>query len=249
MAIDAAALDRSASSAVRPTVKADIWSDIVCPFCYLGKRRLDAAAKEVGVDLDVTWRAFELDPSKPAQMSTPLVDYIAKKYNISLERSAQSQESIARQFQAEGATFNWRAAKPGNTLDAHRVAAMAQERGLGDKAQARLMKAYFEDGLPIGDRETVIKLAGDIGLPQDEVREMLNSHLYIDEVRRDEQFAHEQLNVQGVPFFVLDEKYALSGAQPVETFARVLRKALEARPAASVAAADGAVCGPDGCAI
>lgn len=221
--------------AVERAVKIDIWSDIVCPFCTIGKRHLQLAldAFPHRDDVEIVWHSFELDPAIEAAPTRPLVDSIAAKYGISREQSQASQEDIARRAAAVGLTFNWQQARFGNTFDAHRLTHLAAAHGLGDEAQARLMSAYFTEGVAIGDPAELQRLGEEIGLPADEVRALLAGDAYADAVRGDEAQA-QALGITGVPFFVLDDTFAVSGAQPVELFGQALAQAWEhAHPAAA----------------
>ncbi len=211
-------------------VSVEIWSDIICPFCYIGKKRLDRAAKAEGVELDVKWRSFELDPGAPKHASKSLVDMIADKYGMSHAQAVQSQIEIAQAAAAEGIDFEWRKARPGNTMDAHRVAHLAEERGSGGVAHERFMHAYFTEGEPIGERDTIVRIAGTIGLDEAEVRAMLETDRYVDAVRADELVAHRDLNVRGVPFFVFERSHAVSGAQPMSVFREALKQSQTRKP-------------------
>jgi predicted DsbA family dithiol-disulfide isomerase len=204
-------------------MRVDMWSDVVCPFCWLGRRRLDAAARAEGVEIELIWRAYELDPNRPRVSDLSLVDHIAKKYGLTREQSLASQKQLAEAFAQLGGVYDYERAKPGNTFDAHRLAHLAAEQGLAEAMQERLMRAYFSEGEAIGDASVLRALAEEIGLKPRDVEETLSSDAYAEEVRRDEAIAQQQLRVQGVPFFVFEGRVALSGAQPVETFRQVLR--------------------------
>ena len=205
-------------------MRVDMWSDIVCPFCWLGRQRLEAAARAERIELRLTWRSFELDP-KRAKLGEPgLVAHIAKKYGISVEQSLGAQQQLAQAFAQFGGTYDFERARPANTFDAHRLSHLAATRGLSDKMQARLMRAYFAEGEAISDHATLRRLAEEAGLKPDEIEATLTSDAFADDVRRDEEIATQQLDVQGVPFFVLEGRLAISGAQPVETFRGALRQ-------------------------
>lgn len=233
-------------------MRIDIWSDVVCPFCYLGKQRLQAALKQWphAAEVELVWHSFELDPNSPRQLPGTLAAHIAEKYRISLAQSEASQQQIAAQFEAHGLDFNWREAKPGNTFDAHRIFHLALEHDLGDEVMATLMRGYFSEGAAIGEPSTVAALAVAAGLDAAQVSEVLETDAYADAVRADEAAAH-QLGVTGVPFFVFDERLAVSGAQPVEVFAQALDQAWQTRAGAlvNVGSPDADACGPDGCPI
>jgi predicted DsbA family dithiol-disulfide isomerase len=233
-------------------VKIDIWSDIVCPFCYLGKRRLELALEtfEHRDEIEVTWHSFELDRAAEPVSDRALVDLLATKYGITRAQAVDQHRSIASSAAELGLEFNWGQARYGNTFDAHRLVHLAGEHGLADLAQERLMRAYFTDGFAVGDRDTLVSLSGEIGLDEAEVRGMLDSDDYGNHVRSDEATA-TMLGIGSVPFFVLDRKYGVSGAQPAEVFTQALQTAWSTRherpePVTSGAGCGGG-CGAGGC--
>lgn len=205
-------------------MRVDIWSDVVCPFCYIGKKRLEHVAAEAGVELDIHWHSFELDPDAPAHHDTSNTERLAKKYGRSVEEMQQMQQNIAQMAAEEGIDFQWQKANSGNSFDAHRIIHLAQSKGLGNQAKEAFFHAYMTEGLAIGEREVVEEIASRIGLDHAEVEYVLQSDELADFVRHDEKIAHEQLNISGVPFFVFDQKFALSGAQPREVFLQVLNQ-------------------------
>lgn len=207
-------------------MRVDIWSDVVCPFCYIGKKRLEHVAAEAGVELDIHWHSFELDPDAPAHHDTSNTERLAKKYGRSVEEMQQMQQNIAQMAAEEGIDFQWQKANAGNSFDAHRIIHLAQSKGLGNQAKEAFFHAYMTEGLAIGEREVVEEIASRIGLDHAEVEYVLQSDELADFVRHDEKIAHEQLNISGVPFFVFDQKFALSGAQPREVFLQVLNQSL-----------------------
>lgn len=207
-------------------MRVDIWSDVVCPFCYIGKKRLEHVAAEAGVELDIHWHSFELDPDAPAHHYTSNTERLAKKYGRSVEEMQQMQQNIAQMAAEEGIDFQWQKANSGNSFDAHRIIHLAQSKGLGNQAKEAFFHAYMTEGLAIGEREVVEEIASRIGLDHAEVEYVLQSDELADFVRHDEKIAHEQLNISGVPFFVFDQKFALSGAQPREVFLQVLNQSL-----------------------
>lgn len=215
-------------------MKIDIWSDIVCPFCVIGKRHLELALEnfEHADDVEIVWHSYELDPSIEREPGRTLVDTIATKYGISAEQSAASQRDVAARAAAVGLTFNWQDAKYGNTFDAHRLIHLAAHHGLATAAETRLMHAYFTEGVSIGDVDELQRLGEEIGLPADDVRRVLAGDEFTQDVRADEAAAR-QIGITGVPFFVLDGRLAVSGAQPVDTFERALTQAWQARTATS----------------
>lgn len=208
-------------------MRVDIWSDVVCPFCYIGKKRLEKAAEQAGVELEVHWHSFQLDADAPKRQEISNSERLAQKYGRSIEEVEEMQRNIAEMAKAEGIEFNWQNANSGNTLDAHRIIHLAQSKGLGSEAKEAFFYSYMTDGLAIGERETLEDVASRIGLNPVEVDDVLDSDEYADFVKFDEATARDQLNVTGVPFFVFDQRIALSGAQPTEVFVQVLEKALE----------------------
>ena len=207
-------------------MRVDIWSDVVCPFCYIGKKRLEHVAAEAGVELDIHWHSFELDPDAPAHHDTSNTERLAKKYGRSVDEMQQMQQNIAQMAAEEGIDFQWQKANSGNSFDAHRIIHLAQSKGLGNQAKEAFFHAYMTEGLAIGEREVVEEIASRIGLDHAEVEYVLQSDELADFVRHDEKIAHEQLNISGVPFFVFDQKFALSGAQTREVFLQVLNQSL-----------------------
>ena len=219
-------------------MRVDIWSDVVCPFCYIGKKRLEHVAAEAGIELEINWHSFELDPNAPVKHDSSNTERLAKKYGRSIEQTQEMQRNIAEAAAEEGILFNWEQANSGNTFNAHRIIHLAQSKGLGNVAQEAFFHAYMTDGMPIGERETVEDVASRIGLAHTEVEFVLDSEEFADFVRHDEKIAHEQLKVSGVPFFVFDQRIALSGAQPREIFLQAMQQALATAKSSAVAPED-----------
>ena len=230
-------------------LRVDIWSDIACPWCYVGKRRLEAAlARFPQRDaVEITWRAFELDPSAPRVRDTSKshAERLAEKYGMTVKQAEERTAQLTELAAKDGLDFRFDRAKSGNTFDAHRVLHFAQERGLQDAVKERFFRGYLTDGEAIGEPEVLVRLAAEVGLPADEVQGVLAGDAYKDAVRADQALA-QQLGIRGVPFFVFGEKYAVSGAQPAEHLLGALTQAWGERPAPALD--EGAVCGPDGCA-
>ncbi|PJI32001.1 DsbA family oxidoreductase [Acinetobacter pseudolwoffii] len=208
-------------------MRVDIWSDVVCPFCYIGKKRLEAAAQEAGIELEVHWHSFQLDPEAPVRQEVSNSERLAQKYGRTVAEVEEMQRNIAEMAKAEGIEFNWEGANSGNTFNAHRLIHLAQSKGLGNEAQEAFFYSYMTQGLAIGERETLEDVAARIGLNPVEVDDLLDSEEYADFVKFDQEVAHEQLKVTGVPFFVFDQHVALAGAQPKEVFLQVFEKALD----------------------
>jgi predicted DsbA family dithiol-disulfide isomerase len=236
-----------------PAMKIEVWSDVVCPWCYVGKRRLEHALERFPHRdaVEVTWRSFELDPSAPAQRTESTIEHLANKYGISHQQAEAANQRVSGVAAQEGLAFRLDQAKSGNTFDAHRLIHLAAQHGLQDAAKERLMAAYFTEGEPIGDRETLVRLASEVGLDADEVRGVLESDAFADAVQSDESEARA-LGITGVPFFVLDRKYGISGAQPSDLILQALQQAwAEANPLTMVTAAGGedVVCTDETCVV
>ena len=234
-----------------PMLELQIWSDIACPWCYVGKRRLEAAlAKFPQRDsVRITWRSFELDPGAPAvREPQSYVSRLARKYGTSPQ---QAEAMIARMVgvaRAEGLAFDFERIRPGNTFDAHRLLHLAHAQSKQDALKERLFRAYLCEGEAIGDQTTLARLATEVGLAPDAVHAVLATDQYSSEVRADEAAAG-RIGVDGVPFFVLANRYAVPGAQPAEVLLSVLTRVAAEQPELQLAAADGDACGPDGCPV
>jgi len=228
-------------------VQIEIWSDIACPWCYVGKRRFEAALAgfEHRDEVEVTWRAFELDPAAPAEREGDLAERLAEKYGASVEQMRASQTQLTQVAAGDGLDFRFDIARSGNTFDAHRVLHLAAEHGAQAAMKERLMRAYLTEGALIGDPEALERLGVESGLPREAVLEVLASDRYAADVRADERTAAE-LGIHAVPFFVVDRALGASGAQPPEVLGEMLRRGWALRPRLAVVA-DGAACGPDGC--
>ena len=221
-------------------MRVDIWSDVVCPFCYIGKKRLEAAAEQAGLALEVHWHSYEIDPEAPVRQEVSNSERLAQKYGRTVADVEEMQRNIATMAAEEGIQFNWENANSGNTFNAHRLIHLAQSKGLGSEAQEAFFYSYMTQGLAIGERETLEDVAARIGLNPVEVEDVLNSEEYSDFVKFDEDVARDQLKVTGVPFFIFDQRIALAGAQPREVFLQVFEKALQ-NPKAEVEATDAAI--------
>jgi predicted DsbA family dithiol-disulfide isomerase len=226
----------------------DIWSDIACPWCYVGKRRLEAALRSFPErdSVSIRWRAFELNPAAARQTETGrYAERLAKKYGSSLGEAQSRLQRLVELGHADGLHFDFEHIRPGNTFDAHRLVHFAAERGLQDAVKERFLRGYLSEGEAIGEPEVLVRLAAEAGLSGEEVRGLLASDAHAGAVRADELRAQE-LGIRGVPFFVLAERYAVSGAQPVELFSSALRQARD-ELAQATPFEEGAACGPEGC--
>ena len=227
----------------------DIWSDVACPWCYIGKRRLEAALPQAAGlgEVKVTWHAFELDPSAPRD-DNPDISYaqrLAKKYGQTLEQADRMIQRVVDVARAEGLDFRFDRIRPSNTFDAHRLLAHASLAGRQDAVAERLFHAYFTEGRCLANRSELEAIGVEAGLDADAVSGLLASDLLSDEVRREERQASE-LDVHAVPFFVFDQRLAVSGAQPAAVFVQALERVVRER-IAPPAFEEGAVCGPSGC--
>ncbi|MCX4241236.1 DsbA family oxidoreductase [Paraliomyxa miuraensis] len=233
-------------------LRVEIWSDVACPWCWLGKRNLEAAIEHFGHPVEVVWRAFELDPSAPRkpEPGVGLVERLARKYGAS---RAQAQAMIDRTTQkgAEaGLEFRFDRVQPGSTFDAHRLLVWAAEHS-GHEVQGalkeRLFQAYMYEGRLVSDHEVLVELAAEVGLPAELAQAMLASSDY-ERAVREEQAVARGLEVTGVPFFVIGEHHAVSGAQPTEVLLQVMMR-VQAEEDATRPLDDAEACGPDGCAV
>ena len=220
----------------------EIWSDIVCPWCYIGKRRFEQAlARFPHKDaVTITWRSFELDPTAPRESRESLDERLARKMRTTTEQAAELNAHVSALAAGDGLEYHLDRAKPANTFDAHRLIHLAASKGVQDAVIERLMRAYFTDGLPIGDAETLARAAAEAGLEAAEARAALAAGAYAEDVRADEARAAE-FGISGVPFFVLDERFGVSGAQSPDVFLHALQTAWAAsRPDAIIPGAPGA---------
>ena len=208
-------------------MKIEIWSDVICPWCYIGKRRFETALADFAQrdDVQVIWRSFELDTQAPRQQPGTLVEMLARKYRVSLQEAAAMNARVTVIAAEIGLEYHLDYARPGNTFDAHRLLHFAAARGLGDRATERVMHAYFSEALTVGDRAALARLAPEFGIAERDALAMLESDAYSDAVRADEARA-ASFGISGVPFFVFDEQSGISGAQPVEVFTEALQQAV-----------------------
>ena len=217
-------------------VEVEIWSDVVCPWCFVGKRRFEAALAtfEHRDDVTVTWRSFELDPTAPREREVDLATHLAEKYGTSREQALAMQKRMSEVGAGERIEFRQDIARGGSSFDAHRLLHLAAAHDRQDALKERLMRAYHTEGEPIGDPATLERLAVEVGLPADEVHDVLAGDRYATEVRHDERMA-QSFGISGVPFFVVDRSLAASGAQSPEILGELLRRGWSARPTAAAA--------------
>ncbi|WP_028547765.1 DsbA family oxidoreductase [Paenibacillus sp. UNC451MF] len=206
-------------------MKVEIWSDIMCPFCYIGKRRFEAGLEQFAhkEEVEIVYRSFELSPDSPKDSANNVHEMLASKYGMSVEQAKAMNADVGKQAEAVGLDFQFDTMVLTNTFDAHRLIQFASQQGKGKEVAEMLFKAYFTDSSHVGDHETLIEIAEQAGLSREETAAMLAGNQYSEEVRADEEEAR-QLGVNGVPFYVINRKYGVSGAQPSEAFLQVLQK-------------------------
>ncbi len=234
----------------------EIWSDVVCPWCHIGKRRFEAALARFPQRelVEIEWKSFELDPTAASASAGEQVhagDYaerLAAKYGTDVAGGQRMVDTMTGAAAAEGLDFRFDRAVRANTFDAHQVIHLAGLRGVQDAVKERLLLGYFTEGEAVGDRDTLVRLGAEAGLDAQEVRAALADQRYADAVRADEAEA-AAIGVSGVPFFVVDRKYAVSGAQPPEVFLQALTRAQADRQPLVTVSGDGDACGPDGCRV
>jgi predicted DsbA family dithiol-disulfide isomerase len=213
-------------------MKVEIWSDVVCPWCAIGKRRFEKALAGFAHrdEVEVSFHSFELDPDAPHALEGDLSDHLAAKYGVSRERADEMHRQMTETAAVDGWEFHFERARRGNTFDAHRLLHLAADNGVQDAVKERLFQGYFTDGEAIADHPTLVRLAADAGLDADEARAVLESDRYADAVRADQRQA-QAYGITAVPFFVVDRKYGVAGAQPSEALLQVLETAwTEAHP-------------------
>ena len=204
-------------------MKIEVWSDIVCPWCYIGKRRLETALADFDHPVEVEFRSFQLDPSFPRGKTMPVYDALAEKFG-SGDQVRTATERVTALAAVEGLHYDYDHAVMVNTFDSHRLAHHAKSQGLGNEMHERLMRAQLIEGANLGEADTLVRLAEELGV--EGAGPVVTSDKYTAEVEADIREAR-QLGATGVPFFVLDRKYGVSGAQPAEVFAQALRTAHE----------------------
>jgi predicted DsbA family dithiol-disulfide isomerase len=232
-------------------MRIEIWSDVVCPWCYIGKRRLESALAEFDHPVEIEWKSYQLDPGAPAVPTETVAESLGRKYGGGPEAGRKMIDRVEAVAAEEGLVFRHHQSLRANTTDAHRLLHLAHAEGLQGDLKEALLAAYFTHTENVADHDTLRKIAAGVGLDAQRVDEVLASQEYLDEVWADISQA-QAYGATGVPFFVIDGKYGVSGAQPTEVFTQVLERAWgESHPTLEVigtADAD-AACGPDGCAI
>ena len=234
-------------------MRIEIWSDVVCPWCYIGKRRMETALAAFqqahpDAEVDVHWRSYELDPSAPSVPTQTVAEHLGAKYGGGAAGGQQMIDRVEAVAAEEGLLYRLGKAQRANTVDAHRLLHLAQEEGRQGELKEALLAAYFVDGRNVADHDELTRIAAEVGLDEVRVKEVLTTTAYADAVEADVRQA-VAYGATGVPFFVIDQKYGVAGAQPVDVLGQVLERAwTESRPALDVVGGEDA-CGPDGCAI
>ncbi len=230
-------------------MRVDIWSDIVCPWCYIGKRRFEAALARFdhADDVEVRWHSYELNPDAPAEGSAPLLEFFSRYKGIPESEAAEMFDHVTEVAATEGLHFRFDIAKRGNTFDAHRLLHFAERRDLGEELAEHLFSAYFEHGAVVNDHDTLQRLAEEVGLDAHEVRAVLAGDAHAQDVSSDIAQA-AAYGISGVPFFVVDGRFGISGAQGPDGILQTLDHAWAQRNPLEMSIGEGA-CGPDGCAV
>jgi predicted DsbA family dithiol-disulfide isomerase len=214
------------------SMNVEVWSDVVCPWCYIGKRRFEAALDRFAHrdEVQLVWRSFELDPSAPPSPPEQgsYAERLATKYGCSVPEAQAMIDNMTATAAREGLDFRFDRARPGNTFDAHRLLHLAHEHGVQDALKERLDRATFTEGSPVSDHAALRALAVEVGLPEAHVDAVLRSDRFAEAVRADEEQARAY-GINGVPFFVVDGKYGISGAQPADLVLKALEQAWSER--------------------
>ncbi len=228
-------------------MQVEIWSDIACPWCYVGKRRFEAALErfEHRDEVQVTWRSFELDPTAPPEREGERAQHLADKYGMSLEQAREREQQMTATAAGDGLDFRFDISRSGNTFDAHRIIHLAEQHGLQDAMKERLLRGYLSEGELMSDHDALRRLAVEVGLPEDEVIDTLASDRFAEQVRDDEHTAG-QFGISAVPTFVVDRALGASGAHPPDAMLELLRQGWAARTPVPIAMG-GDTCGVDGC--
>lgn len=233
-------------------MKVEIWSDIACPWCYIGKVRFENALAqyEHANEVNVVWRSYQLQPDAPWENAPSATEHLMARYGRTEEQVQDMLRNVESVAAGEGITYHLANAVAANTLDAHRLSKLGEAKGVGKAVMERLMQAYQSEGANVADPNTLVRLGVEAGLDEADVRTLLTTDEYLAEFNADLQRANA-FGVQGVPFFVIDEQHGISGAQPTEFFLSALQQLGPQTPKLKMVAAadDDAACGPDGCEV
>ncbi len=203
----------------------DIWSDVVCPFCYIGKKHLELAIEDLGMkdQVKIEYKSFQLDPQAAPSEGQTLKRYLAESKGMTMEQVEQMSQGVVERANAVGLSFDLDNAIVANTFNAHRLLHLAKERQVQNDLKEALLEAYFTNGANLNNKETLATHVAKVGLDKEEVLKVLTSNSY-SSAFRDDVNAARQMGIQGVPFFVFNKKYAISGAQPIEAFKQALQQ-------------------------
>lgn len=209
-------------------MQVEIWSDVMCPFCYIGKRKFEKALGEFkdANQIEVNWKSFQLNPEMKTLPGKNIVEYLAEIKGWSMEQSTRMHAQVTSSAKEVGLDYHFDKAVVANSFDAHRLIQLAKSKGLGDRAEEILFRSYFTEGKNIADHSTLIEIGELIGLHLADIKDMLTSDQYTQEVQQD-LYEAQQVGVRGVPFFVFGGKYAVSGAQPSTVFLEVIQKSFD----------------------
>ncbi len=235
-------------------MKVEIWSDVMCPFCYIGKRKFEKALEQFPQknDIEIVWKSFQLDPTTVTDPNLNTIEHLAHKKGWSKEQANETIAHVTGIAKQVDLSFHFDKAVVANSFDAHRLSHLAKKYGKQNELEEKLFSAYFTEGKNTADHDSLLQIGIEIGLDKTEVSELLKSNQYAEEVEQD-IYESQQVGVRGVPFFVLDRKYAVSGAQESSTFLQALTKSYEEHekenPIKLVNTDNDGTCGPDGCEI
>lgn len=232
-------------------MKIEVWSDIMCPWCYIGKRRFEEVLAQFpeGSQLEIEWKSFQLNPELETDPSVKVHEYLSQKFGVDTDQAKQMNRQVTEVAAGAGLDYQLDRAVLANTFNAHRLLHYAKTQGKQNEAKERLLRAYFTEGKNVDDLSVLTALAKEVGLDEQEVTKVLESNTYSDDVRGDIRESR-QLGVRGVPFFVFDRKYGVSGAQQTQVFLQTLEKSFsewrENHPEIDLERSEGKVCTPDG---
>ncbi len=238
-------------------MKVEIWSDVMCPFCYIGKRHFEQAIEKLPFknEIEVNWKSYQLNPEYHNTTNETVYEYLSRSKGMHIDQAKQMAKQVVEMAEKAGLTINFDQNIPANTFNAHRLIHLAATHQLQDLAEEKLFEAYFVNSKNIGDENVLIDLAVEIGLDKNEAKQVLQSDQFAEEVRYD-VYESQNLGIQGVPYFVMDRKYGVSGAQPVQAFTDALTQSFmewkETQPKASITSLNknnDAICDENGCEI
>jgi predicted DsbA family dithiol-disulfide isomerase len=238
-------------------MKVEIWSDVMCPFCYIGKRHFEAAVAELPFkdEIEVEWKSFQLNPDYYNTDNEDLYSYLARAKGMSVEQAKQMTGQVVAMANSAGIALNFDKNIPANSFDAHRLIHLAKQHNLQNEAEEKLFEAHFINSKNIADKTVLINIATDLGIDKAEAEQVLNSDKFAESVRYD-VYESQKLGIRGVPYFVLDRKYAISGAQPIQAFGDALKQSFtewkSAQPKVELTSLNknnDAVCDENGCEI